>query len=239
MNTVGEYISDINNSLKALNIDDFIAPKFIYLKTQSIIADFLKKDNSSNKMIYKLSEGWTELPAIEMKEVPVNTVDVGVDLCQKLMKSVHKLPDFYETKFGGLLRQVTSQDYSHSYDPVFSPRLWKATQKREFKSKKYYFIIDGYLYIPIPKGEQSSPQVVRLEGYFKNLKEVEEFNLIQGCPDCNKTICNSHLDYPLVMPSYLANDIKKETLNLIANITKRINQDNLPNLNNLELTNRQ
>jgi hypothetical protein len=237
--TIREYISDINNSLKGLSLDSFIPPKWIYLKTQNIISDFLKKDNSSNKLIFKLTSGWAELNCVEMKEVPITTCDLDVYVCQKLMKSKHRLPEFYETKFGGLIRSVSNVDYSNSYEPVFSAKLWKATQKREFKAKKYYFIQDGYLYIPIPKGDDSNPEVIRMELYPKNMKDVDNFNIIQGCGSCKKKElnCKSPLDYILTCPDYLINDVKKETINQILSSYSKINKDDFPNLNTNEITN--
>jgi len=237
--TIREYISDINNSLKSLNLDSFLPPKWLFLKTQNIISDFLKKDNSSNKLIYKLTTGWTELPCVEMEEVPITTCDLDVYVCQKLVKTKYKIPDVYETKFGALIRSISSVDYSSNYEPVFSAKLWKLTQKREFKSKKYYFIQDGYLFIPIPKGETFAPETIKIELYPKNMKDVDDFNIIQGCGSCKKQSdnCKSPLDYLLTCPDYLINDVKKETINQILSSYSKIVKDEYGNLNSNDVNN--
>ena len=236
--TVRDFLTDISNSLKSVSLDSFIAPKWIYLKAQSIISDFIKKDNSSNKLLYKLSTGWSQLSCIDMIEVPVTSCDIDVFLCQKLMRSKHKIPDIYQTKFGPLIKEVSTIDYSKSYDPIFSPRLWKNTQLREFKSKKYYFFIDGYLYIPIPKGDNSNPEKITAQIYPKNLKDVDVFNAYKECQSCKKApvICKSILDYDMVVPDYLESDVKKETLNQILQSYGRVTPDELPNLNKNQIT---
>lgn len=237
--TVRSFLSDISNSLKSLNLDQFIPPKWLYLKSQSVIANFLAKDNNSNKQLFKQNSGWASLECVEMKEVDVTTCNISLNLCQKLMRSKHPLPNFYETKYGSLIRQVTSLDYSTSYDNVFSPRLWEATQKREFKSKKYFFIIDNFIYIPIPKGDSvSSPTQITLQGYFRNLKDVVEFNNIKECDSCSdpKPICKSILEYEMVIPTYLEDDVKKEVVLQVLNTYGRINKDEYSNLNSLDLT---
>jgi len=236
--TVRDFLTDVSNSLRSVSLDNFIPPKWLYLKAQSIISDFIKKDNSSNKLLYKLSTGWSSLDCIDMIEVPVTSCDIDVYLCQKLMRSKYKLPDVYQTKFGALIREVTTIDYSASYEPVFSPRLWKNTQLREFKSKKYYFIIDNYLYIPIPKGDSSTPEKITAQIYPKNLKDVDVFNSFVECQSCKeqKSICASILDYEMVVPDYLESDVKKEVLNQILQSYGKLVPDELPNLNKNQTT---
>lgn len=235
---IREYISDITNSLRANNLDSYIPAKWLFYKTQNIISDFLKKDNSNSKLIYKLSQGWAELGCVQMREVPITSCDVGVN-CSKLMKSLHKLPTIYETKFGSLIRSMSSVDYSNTYDNIFTAKLWKNTQSREYKIKKYFFIQDGYLYIPIPKGEIGTPEIVRLDCYPVSLYDVDNFNNIQECGSCkpNSLNCKSPLDYELVCPDYLINDVKKELLNQILSSYGRVQNDDLPNLNKNEITN--
>lgn len=241
MPTIRSFLSDLSQSLKSNSLDQFVSPKWLYLKSQAVIGNFLAKDNNSNKQLFKLSQNWAELQCIELIEVDVTSCDVDIFLCQKLMRSKYKLPEMYEAKTGSLLRQCTSVDYSNSYNPIFSARLWKTTQKREYKSKKYFFISDGYLYIPIPKGETSVPEIVRLEGYFKNLRDVDVFNSKQGCGSCkeDEVVCKSMLDYDMVIPSYLEDDVKKEVVNQTMNSYGRIPKDELPNLNSNQITTQQ
>lgn len=238
MTSIRSYISDINNSLKAVNLDGFFPPKYLFIKTQSITADFIKKDNTSNKMLYK-SQGWLPLNCVIMEEVPVTTCNVNVYLCQKLLKSKYRIPQIFESRYGALVRQVTSIDFSNSYEPVFSAKLWTNTQKREFKSKKYYFIEDGYIFIPIPKGELSTPSIITMDIYPKSTKEVDIFNSIQDCGSCkpDEQICKSILDYDISLPLYLEDDVKKELVLQLLGSYEKLQKDEYPNLNQLDPTN--
>ena len=231
--TTRDFLSDVNNGLKSLNLDGFFPPRWIIIKAKGVIADFLAKDNNSNKLVWKQNFGWSTLDCIEMVETDATSCNIDSYICQKVMKSKYPLPAIYETKFGSLVRQATSVDYSHSYDPVFSSRLWEATQKREFSSKKYYFFQDSYLVLPIPKKEQFIPETLTLEGYFKDLREVAIFNSKQECSSCkpDEVICKSPLDYDLVCPTYLIDAVKRETVNQILGSYSKLIKDEFPNLN--------
>jgi hypothetical protein len=41
--TIRQWLANLAGEIKANNLDDFQAPKFLYSLSQSIIADFLKK----------------------------------------------------------------------------------------------------------------------------------------------------------------------------------------------------
>lgn len=238
MATIREFISDINNSIKALNLDDWISPKFVYSQAQSVIADFLKKDVQSNRNLYKIVEGWTEIPCLEMISVPVTSCG-DID-CQRLMRSKDRLPAIYSSKFGPIIKSVISLNAGTIYFPAQSLQQWNAKNKRPFKKDKYYVFIDGYLYIPIPKGEFESPEQVRLEAYFKDKAAVDKFiksmnTLNSNCKDCKN--CNKFLDYEMVIPFYLETSVKNQVLNDLRNTYLQINQDSYPNNNQEDKTN--
>lgn len=216
----------------ANNIDQWISPLYIYNKVQQVVGDFLKKDVNSNMMLFKIPEGWSEIPCLEMIEVPVTTCNVDVYLCQKLMKSKYPLPSIYSSKFGAIIKQVLSLNYGTEYKFIASAKLWTTTQKREYNIDKYYFIENNYLYIPISKKDTSTPEIVKIDGYFKDKYEVAKFNATQGCQK-SKTFCQKPADFELVIPSYLENDVKKEVVNQLLTSLK-INSDNYPNLNKNE-----
>jgi len=238
--TVRQFISDIAQSVNAENGDDFISPKYIYSTSQSVISDFLKKSNSGERLTFKIIEGWSEIPVLPMISVPITECNLGVNVCQRLMRSQYRLPEMYESKFGGLIKMVIALNLATEYKPCFSAANWVAKSKRPYGNEKYYFFSDGYLYIPIKKGDDESPEILRLEAYFKNKKEVNDFNtLINGtCESCNTKVenCKPFLDYPMVIPYYLENDVKKEVIQLMLR-RSQIQPDENPNLNSLQKVN--
>lgn len=230
---VEQFISDITNQMKQYTMDSFISPKFIYSETISIIGDFLKKDNDAKRKLSRVSDGWSELQCLDLEEIPViECAEVDVRLCEKMMKSKQRLPETFSYSYGNIIKHVASINFSTFYDPV-TPRQWNAIQKREFKNpnKYYYFLLDGYLYIPIPKKQSISVESVRVDAYFISKYEVEQFNVNNPeCKDCSKNKCKSPLEYELVIPTYLINDVKKELLNRLGNMFMRTQNDQYSNM---------
>lgn len=239
--TVRQYINSITNSIKAYTSDSWISPKLIYNLSQQAIADFLKKDNSASRLTYKLIAGWTEIPNLPFIEVDVTECNLGVDRCQKLMRSKYPLPAMYESKFGGIIKQVLSLNLQTEYTNIFSPKQWIATTKREFGNQRYFFFINNYLYIPVKKASEGSPEIVRIEAYFKDKFEVAQLlnKINESCEDCkaNTEVCKKRLEYEMVIPTHLENDVKNFVITSLANTYLKIPTDTYPNINSNDVTN--
>lgn len=232
---IRQYISDITNQTKQYSMDSYISPKFIYSETINIISDFLKKDHEAKRKLQKLSEGWSEIKCLNLVEVDVvECAELDIRMCEKLMRSKDRLPDTFSYSFGNIIKHVASINFSSFYDPV-TPRQWNAIQKREFRdpNKYYYFFIDGYIYIPVPKKQVINVEALRVDAYFISKYEVDVFNLTNSeCIDCQKDKCLSPLDYELVCPGYLLNDVKKELLNRLGSLFLKVQTDQYPNMSN-------
>lgn len=238
MLTWKQFISDIQTNIKAISSDDFIPPRFIYYEAQKIIADFLKKDNDAKKKLSRVSEGWTDLDCIELEEIDViQCADIDVRLCDKVMKSTKRLPNMHTYSYGNIIKHVASINFSYFFDPLV-PRQWNNIQKRKYKDKNkyYYYIIDNYLYIPIPKGVILPIEKVRMEAYFIDKYEVEVFKSQVDCVSCKnpKQVCSSPLDYEVVIPNYLLSDVEKELLNKLGSLYLKITPDVYPNMNPID-----
>jgi len=223
-----EFVSQIWTDLRIKDIDSYLPPKSILIKGQKILGDYIKK-TSDQKRIYRVSEGWTELECIPMVEVPVTECgELDTKLCTTLRRTEYKLPDTYSTNFGNLIRQVASINFGIFYEPK-SPREWKAIQKRKDKdlSKKYYFFINGYIYIP-----NSDVESIRVEAYFKDKFQINKINTA-NCTSCKKD-CPRLLDFDFVSPEYLLNDVLKGVIQEYASIYSKIIPDELPNQNQIE-----
>ena len=222
-----DFYSQIVNNIKALNIDDFIAPKFVLTMATNIAADFIKKDND-NRRLWKMSEGWKEAECLPLIEVPITSCpDLDTFVCKRLMRTKDKLPDTYSTRYGNLIKHVASINFGQFYDPV-SPRQYKAIMNRQFVDykKKYYFFIGGYIYIP-----DSQVESIRIEAFFKKPWEVDVLNAQnEDCSTCNKNICVKPLDYEFVAPEYLFNNIKEEVLKQLRGVYLQVKTDEYPNL---------
>jgi len=237
MATISEFISLVNISLNALPVDSKIPNKYVFQMGRNVVADFLKKESESRR-ITTASEGWSEIDCVEMIEVPLMECGgVEVNLCEKMMRSKYQLPDTFTGYNGNIIKHVASVNFGQIYEPLRGIRLWNDVQKREVKKKnqKYYVFINQHLYIPIPKGEQSAPEQIRIEAYFKNKWEVDEYKSL-GCKTCKD--CVSVLESQFVVPEFLLNPVVKETVNIIMNKYK-IQSDNKTDMNSQNLTEQQ
>ena len=230
-----QFISDIQSSIRAISADSYIPPRFVFYEAQNIISDFLKKDNDAKKKLSRLADGWSEIDCIELEEVPViECADVDVRLCEKVMRSKFKLPETYSYSYGNIINHVASVNFSYFFDPT-NPRQWNNIQKRQYKDKNkyYYFILNNYLYIPVPKGNELPVEIVRMKAFFMDQAKVEEYKNLQDCKDCTlPENCKSPLDYEMVIPSYLINDVKKELINRLASVYLKLSADQYANLSN-------
>ena len=227
--TIKQFISDVMNDLRAQNIDDFISPKFIYYKSTDIISDFMKKDNTVNRRLTRLSEGWKSIECLDMEEVPlIECCEVDALSCEKLMKSKYAIPNTFTSSFGNIIEFVSSPNLGSFYDPT-TPRVWQTIQKRKDKDKKkkYYFIIDNYLYIPIPKGELGTPESIRLKAWFIEPWKAEDLNALLQCKD---NYCRDIYGSQMPVPEYMKNDVTKELLTQLRSVYLQIQKDEYPDM---------
>jgi len=228
---VGNFISDIQTMLKLDTSDSFVSPEAIHSEAKSIISDYIKKDHEAKRKLQKVSEGWSELNCIDLEEVDViPCADIDIRICDKIMKSVKKIPDTFTYSFGNIIKHVASINFSIILTPT-TPQGWANIQKRKFKDKSilYYFFIGGYLYIPIPKGQDFGIEKLRMETYFLDKQDVDKFNN-RECSDC-KDNCFSALDYELVCPEYMIDAVKLALYERFSKLYLRLRRDDYPNLN--------
>ena len=108
-------------------------------------------------------------------------------------------------------------------------RVWQTIQKRKDKDKKktYYFIIDNFLYIPIPKGELGTPESIRLKAWFIEPWKAEDLNAILQCKD---NYCRDIYGSQMPVPEYMKNDVTKELLTQLRSVYLQIQKDEYPDM---------
>lgn len=240
--TVRQFISDINEKVRAYGIDSWIPPKTIYSNAQSAISSFLSRSNSASRLIYKNDRALTEIDGIEMQEVPVTTCDLGDTYnCERLMRSKLPLPNIYTSKFGDIVPEVMSINFGQEYTNCFTPKQYKAISKREFQDPKlrYFYILNNFLYIPIRKASERSPEQIRILALFRDRYEVYKFvQAIGGCPECTpQEPCKKLLDFEMVLPDFLEDDVKGKVTQDLANVYLKIVPDEYPNLEGVSKNN--
>ncbi len=232
--TVRQFIADISGKIKALGIDDWISPRFVYTSAQSIISDFLSKSNSTNRLIYKNDRCLTEIEGIEMEPVPITTCQLDIYTCEKLMRSKYPLPNIYTSKFGAIVPEVMSINFGMEYTNCFTPKQYKVIRKREFDDHnlRYFYVLNNFLYIPVRKASEISPEQIRMLALFRDRFEVYKFKqLIGACEECGKQEpCRKLLDFEMVLPDFLEDDVKTKLVTDLANVYLKVVPDEYPNL---------
>lgn len=222
---IREIVSDVRNSLRAANLDEWLPGKFIYFKLKGIASLFIKRE-ADDKRLFRYTELWTTVKCLELVEDDlINCCDISIPNCTKVMRSKEKLPELYSTRYGYLIN-VTSVDYDKDYIPV-TPQQYKYTKVREFNDtrKRYFWLENGYLVIP-----DSMVSVVTVKGMFINKAEALKLN---SC-DHQQSDCIRFMDQDFVAPEHLIQDIKNATVLDILGSNRRLQQDESANLNSNE-----
>jgi hypothetical protein len=124
---------------------------------------------------------------------------------------------------------VTSVDYDKDYIPT-TAQQFKYTQTREFPDsrKRYFWIENGRLVIPIVASTQLGPVRVSVKAMFINKAEALKLD------ECASEGCVRFLDQEFVAPEHLIQDIKNATVSDILRSNRAIQPDENTNLNPLE-----
>lgn len=210
MPTIRQVCSDIINGLSAKNIDDRISYRFIRNKLMDAATYFIKQDVEMRKL-FKLSNLWKEMGCYDLVEVPYSEcAPLG---CKTLMKSIKQIPEVYETGYGYAVK-VFNVDFSKEFKLIQSYE-YKDISQRRFKSNNgYFWINDGYIYIP----DQTLEVVIPLG-------MVKEDSILKDS-ECPKPL-DSEFAFPEYIIKIAKDDVTKELL-----VGRQLPEDQNPNLNN-------
>lgn len=221
-----EIISEIRNDLRALNIDDKISARYILAKLRGFLALYLKRENDQFRL-HNLDGVWTTVECVPM--VPSNNVEccgIVIPKCKLWMKSKTDIPDSYTSKYGPLLKNVTSMRGDIEFHKTTPQDYAKMLNRRYLdRSKKYYWIENKRIVIPDTEVEYINFDIGAKE-HGKALK-MSECNP-GGCSPDNK--CWEPLEEEFPCPAYLEAQVKSDTIANLYNFYKRTVVDEMPNL---------
>lgn len=221
MNTRLSEVSRVTNELRMLNKDEYFSRRAILKMLEDKIS-FLLSQKNGEKNLYREENLYSTLKCFELEKVDVVNCDiVEFRLCKTLMKSKQKLPDTISSKYFNNILSVTSVDWGNVFKPL-TLREYSTKNKRKYSniSQLYYFVSDGYLYLP------------DFEVYAVNIElmtlRLEELVSKSSCSkeDC----CKSYWEYPLIKSDKLAEAAVREVIQELAGTAKSIPKDENPNL---------
>lgn len=229
-----ELVSNIINNLKLLNKDDHVSRRYI-LNTALAEATTLIAQKLTDKSIFREDNIYRTIEFLEMEKIDV--VKCGIyefRKCNNLVRSKHKLPKLLYSRYGNSILEVTSVDGSVIFLPttlsdykLFRKRILSARTK----NIKFYYVQDGYLYLPDCEFEYVNVTLITLD-----TKKVED---LSTCKDCNdgkgNEKCKSQWDYEFICPDKLLTTVINETFKK-ATMLRQVVEDNLPNMDSNQKT---
>lgn len=150
MTTIGDATSRVRNVLKAVKEDPFMTDRFLY----SLIMKYAKlliyrQDQKGNLKQY--TGLFTAIPCIDLIEVDkIEACCLGIKTGCTFRRSKERLPEMVDGGKGPVIRSVTTIDQSIRLEETY-PELYanlSATTTFKYLNTKYFWFLDGYLYIP-------------------------------------------------------------------------------------------
>ena len=195
MTTIGDAISRVRNTLKAVKEDPFLTDRVIYSSLLKYGQTLLKREDNQFKLM-KISSIFKVLPYIEL--IDVDKVDagcIGVFSGCYFKRSKDKLPTILDGAMGPVIRTTSSIDGTIEMFRT-DPGTWVSMTKTttwKYNTRKYFWYLNGYIYCPNIDWE-----AIRMEALFEGKIET-----------CDTDPCLIRQDDPLLFPEYLFSEIEQ------------------------------
>lgn len=200
--TIGEATSRLRNVLKAVKEDPFITDRFLYSLIMKYAKLLIRRQENERK-IYGHIALFKDLPCVELIDVDrAEACCIGVRTGCTFKRTKEKLPTFLEGTLGPIIRSVTTVDQSIRLTSTYPSAYANMSKSTYFKynKSKYYWYLDGHLYIPDVEWE-----AVRIEAMFD--EDIE--SLI--CSNDPRE-CTIQQDREMAVPDYLFAEIEQMSL---------------------------
>jgi hypothetical protein len=198
MTTIGETISRVRNTLKAVKEDPFLTDRTIYYSIIKYAKTLLKREDNQNRLM-KMSSLFTTLPYLELIDVDkVEAECVGVYSGCYIKRTKEKLPTIFDGMFGPIIRTTSSIDGSIELFRTEPGTYTSMTKTTTFKynNKQYFWYLNGYLYLP-----NMIWDAIKVEAIFEGNK---------GDFVCDeKVACELKQDQQLSIPEYLFSEVEQ------------------------------
>jgi len=195
MTTIGDAISRVRNTLKAVKEDPFLTDRVIYSSLIKYGQTLLKREDNQFKLM-KISSIFKVLPYIEMIDVDkVEAGCIGVFSGCYFKRSKDKLPTILDGAMEPVIRTTSSIDGSIEMFRT-DPGTWVSmtrTTTWKYNTRKYFWYLNGYIYAPNIDWE-----AIRMEAIFEGKLDT-----------CDTDPCLIRQDDPLLFPEYLFSEIEQ------------------------------
>lgn len=204
MTTIGEAVSRLRNTIKAVKEDPFITDRFLYQVILKYGQMAVKKLDTMNQIL-KFATLFKTLPCVELIEIDrVEACCSGVSSGCTFKRSDLKMPNVLQASFGPVFRTISSIDGSIEIYPT-TPAMYAAmtrTTKFKYNKNKYYWFLNDYLYFPNLEWE-----AVMVDGIFQG--DITPFTNAQASGDAE---CLLRQDAVFPFPDSLFAEIEQMAL---------------------------
>lgn len=149
--TIGEAISRLRISIKAVKQDAALSDRFLYSLIMKHGKLLMRRQDNLNR-IMKFNSIFRSLDFVELEDVDkiAAAACIGISSNCKLKRTKEKLPDMIEGYWGVLIRDVTSIDGVTPIQHTYATKYDQMSKQKYFKynNQKYYWYLDGHLYFP-------------------------------------------------------------------------------------------
>jgi hypothetical protein len=198
MTTIGEAISRVRNTLKAVKEDAFLTDRNIYFLLTKYGQTLLKREDNQFRLM-KISSIFQVLPYLELIDVDkVEAGCIGIYSGCYFKRTKDKLPTILNGTFGPIIRTVSSIDGTIELfrtDPGTYVSMTKTTTWK-YNRSLYFWYLNGYMYFPNIDWE-----AIRMEAIFEGQVDT-----------CTTDDCLTKQDQPLPFPEYLFSEIEQFTV---------------------------
>jgi hypothetical protein len=195
MTTIGQAISRVRNTLKAVKEDPFLTDRMIYNSLLKYAQTLIKREDNQFRLM-KMSQIFKVLPYVELIDVDkVEAQCVGVYSGCYFKRSKEKLPNILNGMFGPIIRTVSSIDGTIEMFRT-DPGTWVSMTKTttfKYNTNKYFWYLNGYLYAP-----NIDWDAIRIEAIFDGQLDT-----------CDTKECGIRQDDPFVLPEYLFSEVEQ------------------------------
>ena len=195
MTTIGETISRVRNTLKAVKEDAFLTDRIIYSSLLKYAQTLIKREDNQFRLM-KISSLFRVLPYIELIDVDkVEAGCVGVYSGCYFKRSKERIPGILNGMAGPIIRTTSSIDGTIEMFRT-DPGTWVSmtrTTTWKYNRNFYFWYLDGYIYCPNVDWE-----AIRMEAIFEGTLET-----------CNTKECETRQNEPFSLPEYLFSEVEQ------------------------------
>ena len=195
MTTIGETISRVRNTLKAVKEDAFLTDRIIYSSLLKYAQTLIKREDNQFRLM-KISSLFRVLPYIELIDVDkVEAGCVGVYSGCYFKRSKERIPGILNGMSGPIIRTTSSIDGTIEMFRT-DPGTWVSMTKTttwKYNRNFYFWYLDGYLFAP-----NIDWDAIRMEAIFEGKLDT-----------CTTEECGVKQDQQFALPEYLFSEAEQ------------------------------